>query len=163
MQIYPNRKTQIVSTTVVKLSSLINCKFLFRRLKVSKIVVRQKYKVDKFTKNISNLLHCYTIYILCYHFYISNLRFNNRHFYIGASCHIREKAYAYYWSYVVKSLLLFSNVFKMLILTTSPLYFSVRHHHTTFSQKWGTQRHFGPINSRLMLQNRPAIHFLIST
>ena len=146
MQIYPNRKTQIVSTTVVKLSSLINCKFLFRRLKVSKIVVSQKYQVD------SHISIWVTLGVL-----------NNRHFYIGASCHTREKAYAYYWNYVVKSLLLFSNIFKMLILSMSPLYFSVKHHHTTFSQKWGTQRHFGPINSRLMLQNRPAIHFLIST
>ena len=104
-------------------------------------------------------------YMLCYHFYISKIRsnINVRQCYIDESYHIWEKAYAYYWHYVVKSLLLFSNIFKMLILSMSPLYFSVRHHHTTFSQKWGTQRHFGPINSRLMLRNRPAIHFLIST
>ena len=60
MQIYPNRKTQIVSTTVVKLSSPINCKFLFQRLKVSKIVVNQKYKAE-IPINISHLLHCYKI------------------------------------------------------------------------------------------------------
>ena len=79
------------------------------------------------------------------------------------NCHIWEKAHACYWNHVVKSLLPFPNIFKMLILSMWPFYFSVRHHHTIFSQKWETQRHFGPINSRLMLRNRPAIHFLIST
>ena len=74
MQIYPNRKTQIVSTTVVKLSSPINCKFLFRRLKVSKIVVNQKCKADTETSIFYIVIR---FYMLCYHFYISKLVSNN--------------------------------------------------------------------------------------